>query len=62
MGVSVDKKTCIGCGSCVAICPEVFEMNGDKSVVKASAKKKGEMPSCAKEAEQACPVDAIKIK
>ena len=62
MEVTIDKKTCIGCGSCVAICPEVFEMKNNKASVKESAKKLKELPSCAKSAEESCPVDAIKIK
>jgi len=32
MKVSIDKTKCIMCGSCVAICPEVFEMKDDGSV------------------------------
>jgi len=33
--VSVDKNKCIGCGACVAICPDMFEIGPDgKSQVK----------------------------
>ncbi len=53
--VSVDKELCIGCGSCVAICPEVFELGDDG---KAQVKEGGEA-ECAKEAAEACPVEAI---
>ena len=56
--VSVDKKTCIGCGACASICPNVFEMKDGKSVVK---KAKVDDDSCAKEAEGSCPVGAIKV-
>ena len=31
--VKVNQDTCIGCGSCPAICPQVFEMDGDKAKV-----------------------------
>ncbi|MFA5174375.1 MAG: ferredoxin [Candidatus Pacearchaeota archaeon] len=58
--ISVDKKTCIGCGACASICPEVFEMketaDGLKSVVKKQSK-----ASCVKEAADSCPVNAINI-
>ncbi len=27
MIAKVDPDTCIGCGTCPAICPEVFQMN-----------------------------------
>jgi ferredoxin len=50
--VSVDKDKCIGCGACVATCPEGFEMDGGK------AKAKGPQP-CSKEAQDGCPVGAI---
>ncbi len=26
----VDYETCIGCGSCVELCPEVFELRNDE--------------------------------
>ena len=58
MKVNLDKKKCIGCGSCVAVCPDVFEMKSGKAeVIKATTDK-----PCAKEAEEICPVQAIKIK
>lgn len=53
--VNVDKDKCIGCGSCVAICPEGFEMKNGKSVTK---KVKKEIP-CLKDAISSCPVGAI---
>jgi NAD-dependent dihydropyrimidine dehydrogenase PreA subunit len=34
MAPKIDKKRCIGCGACIAVCPtEVFEIEGDKSLV-----------------------------
>ena len=56
--VSVNKETCIGCGSCEAVCPDVFEMKDMKAVVKSGADSK---KSCVREAIDTCPVDAIKI-
>ena len=29
MKANVDKDTCIGCGACPSICPEVFSMDDD---------------------------------
>ena len=59
---NVDKDTCIGCGLCPSICPEIFEMDDDD---KAKAKNidipEGEIDS-AKEAEESCPVNAISVK
>lgn len=55
MTIKVDKDTCIGCGSCASICPEVFEMNGSKAKVKDPDSE----AECAEQAEEACPVNAI---
>ena len=60
MKAVVDEETCVGCGLCVDVCAEVFEMDGEIAKVIA-----GEVPdaveeSC-KEAAENCPVDAIKV-
>jgi len=52
--VKINSKKCIGCGACVSICPEVFEIKGSKAVVKSQK----ELP-CVKEAIESCPVNAI---
>jgi ferredoxin len=57
--VKVDQETCIGCGLCMSLCPQVFEMGDDgKARV---IKPKGEKEKCAKEAADSCPVTAITI-
>jgi len=53
--IRIDKKKCIGCGLCVSICEEVFEMNDD---MKAFVKFQKNLP-CVKDAIQSCPVEAI---
>ncbi len=58
MKVEVNKDLCIGCGSCVAIDPETFEFNDD-GIAQAKA---DEVSEGAKEAAEACPVDAISIE
>jgi len=57
--VKVDQETCIGCGLCASLCPQVFEMGeeGKASVINPRGEKEG----CAKEAAESCPVGAIKI-
>lgn len=60
MKASVDKDTCIGCGLCANDCPEVFEMQGDKAVVKGDVPS-GKEDSC-KTAAANCPVAAIKCQ
>ncbi len=58
MAVKVDEETCIGCGVCESICPDVFKMNDDgkAEVVKP------EGADCAQEAADACPTGAITIE
>ena len=53
--MKIDKKKCIGCGTCVAVCSEAFEMTDDNKAKIKSAKN----ASCIKEAIDSCPVDAI---
>lgn len=48
---------CIGCGACVGVCGEVFEMVDGKSVPKVSETDN----ECVKEAQEVCPVSAIEI-
>lgn len=62
MKVTVDRKTCIGCFLCNGMAEKVFEMAGDKAIVKKDVdltNKKNQKE--ANEAKEACPVGAIKI-
>jgi len=58
MKVKVDPEKCTGCGACVSVCGSVFEMKDGKAV----AKEKETEKECAKEAADACPVDAISVE
>jgi len=56
--IKVDQNTCIGCGTCMALCPKVFEMNAEgKSAVISQ-----EDVECAKNAAISCPVQAIVVE
>ena len=55
MVIKVDKKKCIGCGTCPSICPDVFKLEADG---KAVAKTQKDI-RCVQEAITSCPVDAI---
>jgi len=64
------RKKCIGCGACVAACPEFFEISrNDGLITLKNSKKVGEnfeleidKIDCIKEAAEVCPVKIIKIK
>jgi ferredoxin len=64
MKAIVDKTICTGCGSCVEICPEVFELQDDLAVNKLGEDR--ELPTdyeeTCREAADACPVEAIIIE
>lgn len=61
MRAIVDKETCIGCGLCPQICPEVFKMNEDKAIAYTDPVPE-EFEEKSKEAAESCPVDAIAIE
>lgn len=57
--VEVDRALCIGAASCVAVAPDVFELDSEnKAVVKDP---KGADDDTVILAAQSCPVHAIKI-
>ena len=67
MKVRIDKEKCTMCMSCVAICPEVFEMN-ESGIVDVKGEYRGvditddELVTKVKEAADACPTAAIVIE
>ena len=60
MKAYVDEELCTGCGLCADSCPDVFEMQDDKAVVKEGSLEDASA-DCAKEAAANCPVEAIKV-
>jgi ferredoxin len=61
MKVRVDEETCVGDGTCVEICPEIFVMQGDVAVAKMEEVPE-ELAGACKEAAESCPVEAILIE
>ncbi len=60
--VKQDRNCCIGCGACVGLCPEVFEMASDgKAKAKTTSITDNAIIEKAKQAEAACPGKCIKI-
>ena len=58
--VVINQELCIGCGTCEALCPQVFHLS--------DAGKAELLPnypqdlSCIQEADESCPVQAISLK
>jgi len=60
MKAEVNQETCIGCGLCAQVAPDIYEMQGDKAVAKVD-----EIPADkadqAKDGADQCPVNAITV-
>lgn len=57
--IVVDREKCISAGSCVAVAPEVFELDGEgKAVVKNAT---GDSDEMIIDAAKACPTLAITL-
>jgi ferredoxin len=57
MAIVIDVDECLGCETCVELCPEVFKMDdaGEKAVVIDP----DSTLECVEEAIDSCPVEAI---
>lgn len=56
MAIVIDEDACMGCESCVELCPDVFEMTGEE---KAIVKNPDSDDECVDEAIDSCPGEAI---
>lgn len=59
MKLKVNQITCIGCGACQAIAPDVFEINDEGLAIEIIEEIPEELLEDAKDAMEGCPVDAI---
>jgi ferredoxin len=62
MKVHVDPELCCGCGPCVDVCPEAFELNEDGIAVVRMDDVPGELYDACMEAAEDCPTAAIAIE
>lgn len=62
MIVCVDPELCTGCGPCVDICPEVFELNDEGISVVKVKEVPAELQQACREAVESCPPEAISIE
>lgn len=61
MKCKVDPDLCTGDEICIQVCPEVFEMEDDKAVVKMD-EIPDDLQDSVKEAADSCPSEAIIIE
>jgi ferredoxin len=57
--VVIDTEECVGCQTCVELCPDVFTFN-DASEKAEVAQEEGGPEDCIEEAMSSCPVECIK--
>lgn len=62
MKAKVDKDTCIGCGLCPDICPEIFQMDDDGKAIAYKPDVPENLADSAQDAESQCPVNAITVQ
>ena len=56
--VIIDTDECIGCESCVELCPDIFEFNENEEKANVKLAEGGE-EECIDEAISTCPVECI---
>lgn len=61
MKTKVDPDLCIACGLCISTCPDVYDWGDDGKVCAIDGSVPEEQESCAEEAADGCPTDAINI-
>ena len=61
MKVTVDYDVCASTGTCVQVCPEIFEIRADGFLYLLMEDVPRELEEQAKEAEDLCPTGAITL-
>lgn len=57
----IDKDKCIGCGTCIALCPASFKWHESEIKVE-TINPPGDSDEMIQQAAEACPVQAISLK
>lgn len=68
--ITQEREKCIGCGTCVAVCPDFWVMGEDGKATLKDSKDVGNGifelevndTGCNKDAESACPVQIIHVR
>lgn len=62
MIAKIDDTTCIGCGACPSICPEIFKLNDAGIAEFYVTPIPSYLEETARKAAAGCPVDSIRIE
>jgi len=62
MKANVNPDKCIGCGSCQAICSDVFEIQDDGLAHVIVDEVPNELEADVQDAADSCPTDAIEVE
>ncbi len=62
MKAFVYQDICIGCGACIAECPEIYHWNSDNKSEASDQEIPEEQADGARAGRDVCPVDAIDLK
>lgn len=62
MKPKVNQEACIGCGTCISLCGEVFELKEDNKSHVISGVSYDQYADCINEAIEICPVQAISLE
>lgn len=57
--IVLDEEECIGCESCVEVCPEVFGFDEQSEIARVKDIDPDSFFDCIEEAIDVCPVDCI---
>jgi len=61
MKAYVDREKCISCGLCESLCPDVFELDEESISVVIVDEIPADSESCAIDAQEQCPTEAISV-
>lgn len=53
------NDSCIGCGLCASMCPEIFEMSDEGVAIASKTNVPTEVQNTAEQTQNDCPVNAI---
>jgi len=62
MAIKINQETCIGCGFCVSVAPQVFRLNEENKSELIEGADLDQLADKIKEAADGCPVQAIAVE